>query len=295
MQRWRWLRAGATCVGLCALGVLAYRARIAAPGPASHGHLVAGFALTLVGVVGIASRFQAVIRALGVRVGLKESVSLQMQSMFYHFLAPGGVGSDAARIAKLTRLVPGLSARRAAVGVLLDRAVGVATMTGLAVATAPVGARALLPGQWAECGPLPLVVWTVAVAVLVIAAVWGACSYVARRQGAERLRIGGVVGAVAASVGMQLGLGTAAYCAAVGWGIHIEFASVLFAVASSLLFQLVPVNVAGAGGGEVAGYGIYVLLGLSGPGALLLVSTTYAYRLMVAAMGGLLELIRLNR
>ena len=51
------------------------------------------------------------------------------------------------------------------------------------------------------------------------------------------------------------------------------------------------VVVAGVGAGDVAGTGLYLALGLSMPDALTLVSLLYCYRLAMAAVGGLWELL----
>jgi hypothetical protein len=73
------------------------------------------------------------------------------------------------------------------------------------------------------------------------------------------------------------------------WGVAIDPTEVLVALAGTLLFQLIPVNLVGVSFGEVAAVAIYMAYGLSRPDAVLLTTIAYLQRLAAALLGGGLE------
>jgi hypothetical protein len=96
--------------------------------------------------------------------------------------------------------------------------------------------------------------------------------------------------ALAYSALMHSLLAAAVWLGSRGWQIALDYPQLLFVQSSAGLFQALPLNVAGAGAGEVAGLGLYLLMGLSRADALLLVSLLYCYRIAMAVLGGLWEL-----
>ena len=72
-------------------------------------------------------------------------------------------------------------------------------------------------------------------------------------------------------------------------GVAIGHTTVVFAVSFAMIFQLVPVTLAGLGAGEVVGTMVYMSLGLAWEDALLLVSALYSFRLIAAGLSGLWE------
>jgi uncharacterized membrane protein YbhN (UPF0104 family) len=91
---------------------------------------------------------------------------------------------------------------------------------------------------------------------------------------------------------MQGCLATAVWLGSRGWAIDIGYLDVLLVLTTSLMLQAIPLQLAGIGAAELAGTGLYLALGLSPAGALLLVSLLYCYRLAVAIAGGLWALER---
>jgi uncharacterized membrane protein YbhN (UPF0104 family) len=107
-----------------------------------------------------------------------------------------------------------------------------------------------------------------------------------------RVRVGELARAFGLSCLMQGCLATAVWLGSRGWAIDIGYLDVLLVLTTSLMLQAIPLQLAGIGAAELAGTGLYLALGLSPAGALLLVSLLYCYRLAVAIAGGLWALER---
>src|SRR5690606_24097314 len=99
----------------------------------------------------------------------------------------------------------------------------------------------------------------------------------------------GLLPATAASTGCYLLIAAAVWLAAEAMGIRISLAEVLVALAGTLLFQLVPVNLLGVSFGEVAAIAVYLAFGLEHPGAPMLTTLAYLQRLGAAIIGGAIE------
>lgn len=254
--------------------------------------LLWGLALAALSMLAYALRFRAVMEIAGIALGRVDALRICALAVFWHFFVPLSVGSELTRYARLRAHVPARSPGEIAAALLLDHALGVLALLGLAGALL-LGLRPF--GQISLWLPL---------------AVWGgmAVTLLLTRLAGQRLpglvvrtleQLAGKPRAVARALGwsvlMHLLLAAAVWTGARGWQIALDYPHAALVQASAGLFQMLPVNLGGVGGGEVAGLGLYLALDLSRADALLLVSLLYCYRVVIALMGGAWELLSPHR
>lgn len=269
-------------VGLACLLYWALRA----PKVSWHVWLLPGLILSHLSFVCFALRFRSSLAAVGVRLGRMESVKLTAFASFCQFFAPLSVGADLAKFVLCQRTDPKPRAWRCATGIVLDHITGFAA--ALLVATLSCVAH---PG-------LPLTRYTVS-ALVVAAILGGACVGVMRRAARRRQLIYAVlrrqwrriIAGIGLSLLMQALLASAIFAGSVGWQLQLSYREILWVLACGSVLQLIPINVAGITAGDAAGAGLYVALGLPLPAALRLVALFYVYRISVAWIGGIWQVL----
>lgn len=254
--------------------------------------LLWGLALAALSMLAYASRFRAVMEIAGIALERVAALRICTLAVFWHFFVPLSVGSELTRYARLRAHAPTRAPGDIAAALVLDHALGVLALLGLAGALL-LGLRPFgLVSLW-----LPLAVWAGLALTLLL-------THLARpRLPAVVVRtlqsLAGQPGAVARALGwslvMHLLLAAAVWTGACGWHIALDYPHTALVQASAGLFQMLPVNLGGVGGGEVAGLGLYLALDLSRADALLLVSLVYCYRVVIALLGGLWELLSPRR
>ena len=253
--------------------------------------LLAGLLLSQLSMVAFGQRFRSVLRLAGLQLGLLETLRILSLAVFYHCFVPLSVGSELTKFLKLRAAAPGHSLGLLTGVLMLDHAVGCVALLGvslsLLVLRAPLG-----PTLAAQ----PVLLSTAAVVlagllVLVVAHRRGMLRGAPQiaLQTLYRSRYQAISG-VAWSVVMVSLLAAAVAVGSAGWHFPIAYPEILFVLASAGIVQLLPVNVAGVGAGDVAGVGLYLALGLTSTQALALVSLLYGYRLAMAAVGAGWEL-----
>jgi uncharacterized membrane protein YbhN (UPF0104 family) len=203
-------------------------------------------------------------------------------TMFYYFFLPSGVGYDLVRAAKLGAASSQASGWRLAGLASMERVAGGLGLAVLLLIGLPFADFAqdsdlewLNPGPWVWWG---LLGGLAALAGLV---------YLLARKRYPTLRL--LYPATLVSAAAYGVLAAGIWTAAEAWGVAIEPTEVLVALAGTLLFQLIPVNLVGVSFGEVAAVAIYMAYGLSRPDAVLLTTVAYLQRLAAALVGGGLE------
>lgn len=290
------VRAGRAVITPIGLGVLLYlfaSGGFMADLALADATIFLGLAISQAAGLLVAMRLGVVLRCFGIRLRPMDQWRIHLQSIFYYFFLPFGFGADVARFAKIAGQWPDASRWSIAAGVLVDRALGLATFLVLAAATAffvlPAGTLSIDLPPW-------LLVSVPAVLAIPIAAAifhWRHRVDLRRLGRAIRDRRGAIAVALILSFAMQALMAAAVYTAAQALSIDIGPMAVLFAVAAGAVMQAVPVTVAGAGMGEVAAASLYAAMGLSWREAVLLAAIDYGYRLLMAIMGGVWELFRI--
>ena len=254
--------------------------------------LLWGFVLCELSMLSYALRFRAVMQIAGIALGRVAALRICTLAVFWHFFVPLSVGSELTRYARLRAHAPARGPGEIARALVLDHALGVVALLALAgallLSLRPFGQISL----W-----LPLAVWAGLVIALLL---FGLCRQRLPVPVAHALvQLAANRGALARALGwslvMHLLLAGAVWCGVHGWQIALDYPHTALVQASAGLFQLLPVNLGGVGGGEVAGLGLYLALGLSRADALLLVSLLYCYRVATALLGGAWELLCLRR
>jgi uncharacterized membrane protein YbhN (UPF0104 family) len=207
---------------------------------------------------------------------------IHVVTMFYYFFLPAAVGYDLVRAAKLGAASSDSSGWRLAGLASMERIAGGLGLAVLLLIGLPFTDLAQ-DSELAWMNPDPVVWWSLVGGLL---ALLGAVYLLARRR-FPTLRLlypATLVSALAYTV-MAAGI----WSAAAAWGVEIEPTEVLVALAGTLLFQLIPVNLMGVSFGEVAAVAIYMAYGLARPDAVLLTTVAYLQRLSAALLGGGLE------
>jgi uncharacterized protein (TIRG00374 family) len=177
------------------------------------------------GSIAWAARWRALLRFAGVDLPLARVWRVSVEAQAGGILLPGGIGGDALRIASV---VGSRQAKIAIVvaSVLLDRAVGLAVVAGMA---------ATLAFAWGglEAGPLPSILAMVPVAFF-------ACFAVLRRAPLERVQwlVAGRIGGIARPVLEYVRDSRAPRAIAVAALLSIVVAGVQFATIRGLIFAL---------------------------------------------------------
>lgn len=255
--------------------------------------LFAGLALSWLSMLAYALRFRAVMAAAGFTVGFVPSLRLLTLSVFVHFFVPMSIGSEMTKFLRLRALSPSRGNLALAAALVLDHAVGfvalLAMTLGLLAWRDPLG--------FGRAWPLGIACALAAVA-FPAARLVGASARFGDALQALRARLGqhkvSLSQGLVWSVAMHALLASAVFVGARETGIPIAWPELLLVLVGAGMLQLLPVNVAGVGAGDVAGTGLYLALGLALPDALTLVSLLYCYRLAMAAVGGLWELLHGN-
>ena len=251
--------------------------------------LFAGLSLSWLSMLAYALRFKAVMAAAGFAISFLQSLRLLTLSVFVHFFVPMSVGSEMTKFLRLRALSPQRGSLAQAGALVLDHAVGFVALLAMTLALLawrdPLGLGRTWPLGIA-CG--------LGLAGLLATYLAGSgtrfrATTAELRERLLRHRTQLAVGLLG-SAAMHLLLATAVFVGALDTGIAIAWPELLLVLVGAGMLQLLPLNVAGVGAGDVAGTGLYLALGLSLPDALTLASLLYCYRLAMAAVGGLWEL-----
>lgn len=251
-----------------------------------------GLLVSQVSVFVCAVRLLFVIRACGRRASLAAIYRVHLRSLFYFVFVPFSIGADVAKLAMLSTFFPERR-EHALAAVISDRFLGFLTFVLISLLAFIPTSRTLVEGLGIVRG------YAVVGAVLfLVGAAFFVMSKVRSRGLRERIEAflaaarhsSRWVGTASVySILMQLFMCTAVYVAAVSFRISIPWSHVTFVVSSAMLFQIVPVSVAGIGAAEVVAVGLYLAVGLARADAILLASTAFTYKLFTAMIGGTLE------
>lgn len=277
-------------LGVAALCYWASQERSIRPSAGWHGSLLLGVLISQISIYVFALRFRRVMNIVGLRIGVIDSLKIHTLSMFYHFFVPLSIGAEVTKFVKLRAFAPDRGPMLTAGGIVLDHMIGLGALMaisiGLLVALEPVVIDFHLR-------ILTIVIATgMAVgATVVLRSRIGSSSEMKDFLNQLRGHKADLLSAFGLSLVMQLLLAAAVFAGSLGWGLHIGYSEILFVLTGAFIFQAIPFNFAGVGVAELAGTGLYVALGLPLSDAVLLVSLMYCYRILMALIGGLWELL----
>lgn len=310
--RSRLLRAVKVVVSVSLLGLLAWIVDWDAA--ASVASRADPLGLALVPVIWLGSdvvaalRWRLVLRACGTRYSLLRCTLGYLTGTLYSLLLPGAVGGDAARVALVVRdtdCAPGT----AAASVVLERVAGALGLVGLILAVfvlSPATIARLLRGG------SPDALFGFGLALLAS----GPLFYLAARRWLPRgdPSSGGVRGFVAsaraaldlvspghAALALALSLAfqsvrfgaVALFAAALGLDLSLAAVFVVFPLVS--LAAIVPVSLGGLGVREATAVALLAPFGLDAGPAALLGFSIYVNEVIVAVLGGVVQLLRSAR
>lgn len=284
----RVLRIAAVLIGLPVLVYWASREQALNLRQGLHPLLLLGIGLSLVAAALFALRFRIMLVTVQIRLGFVDTLRMTLLSMFYYFFVPLAVGGDVTRFVKLKARDYG--AMPVAAAIVLDHAAGFA------------GLMLLSAGVFTFERPLDVTLDTRTVAAVVaLAGLIGALLFLRLRDHPTiRLRVlydyalahwRRFAAALVLSLVVHTLFAAAVFAGGRGWGIEITFPELLFVITTALMFQALPLNVAGVGAAEVAGTGLYVAIGLPLSAAVLLSSLPVIYRLIAGIIGGAWDLL----
>ena len=255
-----------------------------------NSQLLLGAALSVLAFGAFAARFRTSLRIAGLALDWKTSVRINAFASCLDFVVPISGGGDVMKYLKCRPLANADAPLAPAAGIALDHLIGLTTAVMLACILAwwlPV-----LPlhwpaysGRWLGMGGLLLVLTLYGCARVST----GQLTFWWRRIRSQRYTL---VVAIAWSGLMQALLAGAVYSGAHGCAISIDYGSILWVLCASALSGIIPFKVGGLGARDVAGAGLYVLLGVALADAVVLASLAYCYRAIVAVVGGLAEIAR---
>lgn len=249
---------------------------------ANAGGVLAGVVLGVVGLALFGARLALMARLFGIAVARRDVWRVHLVSLFYYFFLPAGVGYDLVRAAKLGGAGTNVTAWKLAGLASVERAAGGAGLVVLLLLALPF-TKVAEDASLAILEP-PIEIWAAAVA---FAAAIAGIVYVLARRRYPRLRLLYPAAGLSAIAYAMVAAGI--WMAAGALGIGIGSTEILVALAGTLLFQLIPVNLLGVSFGEVAAVAIYAAYGLARPEAVFLTTIAYLQRLAAALIGGGVE------
>lgn len=241
----------------------------------------------IVGVAGLqlfAVRLRHVVELFELEVARGAIWRVHLVSLFYYFFLPAGLGYDLVRAAKVGAAASNPGTVRLAGLALTERLSGGLGLLLLLIGALPF-TKLVDHDRLAWLDP-PFWVWAVLLGTAVIGffGLFAAARW--RRPGLYSM-----FPAIAVSAVAQLIIAGGIWFATEGLAIEITLTEILVALAGTLLFQLIPVNLVGVSFGEVAAVAIYMAYGLSRPDAILLTTLAYLQRLVAALVGGGVEAV----
>ncbi len=275
----------------------AAKARVAEIDPAM---LAAAVAVILVQMVVGGCRWEAVLTAIGKPLGHARAVVLFYIGTFFSQVLPSSVGGDAVRVYKAYRA--GLGLRGAVNGVLLERAVTVATLVIMVVGTQPWFVPRIGEHRW-TMQVLP------GLALATAATVGGLAFLMALDRLPQTLRrwrlVRGIVNLAADARAVFLSprhlprvlawglithanISLAVYLLARGLKLDVSWLDCLVLVPPVLLLTTLPISIAGWGVREAAMVVAFGLIGVPKDGALVLGFMMGVLGIAVGVPGGIL-------
>ncbi|MBF6612633.1 MAG: flippase-like domain-containing protein [Chloroflexi bacterium] len=255
-----------------------------------------------------AYKWQYLLAQLGANVRYKKLLHLLYTGMFYNTVLPGQVGGEVVKGVGLAR--SGVTGTTSALSVLIDRLLGLLALFALGI----VG---LLLSRVPEAVGTPLMSWFIVLSlilvVVVIVLVTGRgigplslsdrASWLPGRHhfaAFGRLLVSyweprhttmrAVLVPFLLSLTFQLTVIATNLLVSLGLGIRVTFTDLLWIVAVVSLLQSLPISIAGLGVREGAYVYLMQLQGVAAPAALALSLTIFASQVLMASVGGLLQL-----
>lgn len=269
------------------------------------GWLAAAFALTLLRQWIAALRWDLMLRAKGLVVGIGRLVRYTFVSAFYNLVLPTSLGGDVVRVLLVARRIG--SSRDALASVYVERLIGFVTLILLAIAAlalAPSGLRS--PGTVSAvalvfCGLLVVVLASFSVPSSWLGSDQGGPRWLSALRG-RLARVHATVrayrdqpkvlgGCAAWSLLYQFGAVLSIYLLGIALGIDLSLVDYLVLVPLVAVVTMLPLTISGIGLRE----GAYVLYlnsaGVDSASALLLSLLTFTINLLLGMLGGLIDLL----
>lgn len=263
-------------------------------------------ALYFMGVWLRAWRWQGLLRALDLNVGLGLLTNLYFVGMFFNVMLPSGVGGDVVRIYELSK--DGRGAANATSSVLMDRAAGLVTLMAQALITLII-AWSVWPGIIQPSVALAIVIISAGTLIATIALL--SVDYLRRwlavipfltrwlekpgiRRFAESFRAyrgPALYRALAVSFLFNLQLVLVNYCLGLALHINLPFVYYLLFVPIVSFVLSLPISWGGLGARETAYVLLFTSVGVLSDQALALSLAFYAVNLLTGAVGGVLYLM----
>lgn len=244
-------------------------------------------------VIGVL-RWKVVLNALGSALPWMTALRFMYIGSFFNQALPSSVGGDAVR--GFLAYKDGMSVRNAVNGVLIDRVVTVLALVALAAVMVPIGASKLEEADW--IGP---VVWFVTAAAVGGTALLMVLDRLPERfthlrvvQGMTALAhdIRSVLlkfpdnfASLSVSVLGHVNLSAVVFVLAIGLGIELSIIDCLLLFPPVLLFQTIPISVAGWGLRESAMVALFSLIGISDD-SILVLSILYGLIMILISLPG---------
>ncbi len=253
--------------------------------------LIIGALLSHIAVLLFSLRLQQGLKIFDIRISFFSAYKIHIQSMFYLVFVPISLGMEAVKFGKLYYLHFDSSRPSIIKSLLLDRVIGVISFICLSL-LAFIFLKTRIHFDKISINYLFIILIILILSITVI--LLKKISIISQHLKDIITRIKEkwvtLVISIIISLGMQIVMSLAAYLAAISFNINVSFLTIMFALCSAMIFQIVPLSLMGIGGGEAAGYLIYHLLGFSTLEAFFMVSIIYIYRVLNSLSGGIWEL-----
>jgi hypothetical protein len=245
-----------------------------------------GFSLLIILIGGI--RWTVMMRAFGAREipPLATLVSLFFVGLFYNTYVPGAVGGDVVRGVVTRRCFDESAGSYVVVG--LERLIGLSGMGLLFVLGLIIGPRVFTWGQlWPWLTAVALLVTVVAILV----AASGRLSKHLRQLPALRSPLLLFWAFVLSLASHFCGI-TVVYSLSVGMGLSLTYAAMVLVVPVALTTAFIPLSLGGFGPREVTMVALFRLLEVETEQGVALSLAYAAVNLIVAGIGGVIQLVR---
>jgi len=250
--------------------------------------LLAALLVNFLALLLFATRMRIILDVFDAKISLFQAFRIHLQSMFYFFILPMTVGLEAARFAKVKKIIDRpLNEITLGSALLFDRFIGAGTALFLSLLLFPF-LNFKMKIEWNA--------WLLlGIFILALGFIWLLFLHSKIRYYIKKIfmlcHLGqkGLLFATEVSIVTHIFYAFSLYLAAKSVHLDISFLQTLFALTAAMLCLIFPISLAGASPVEAATLGVLLALKIPMDQALIFVLLSYLAKFMAALLGGIWE------
>jgi glycosyltransferase 2 family protein len=257
--------------------------------------LVLGFALILLSNILVGVRLSILLKTQKIILPLQRAITIHFQTTFFAFFIPTSVGLEVTRFVKIKNYFNSVKKSLLVITLVLDRILGLIAVLCLILGLFFVSDLEYQMVQVEDMWIILLILFAMTVAGVVLVALL----YHFQKQRIEKFfaamrntkfNIQTVVLLIILSFLIIILYGLGIYYFLISFNLAFPLLEVLFVFSSAVLFSVIPVSLLGVTASELSAPVFFALIGATTEEGMLFASLLFGSRILVALVGGGLEL-----